>query len=135
VSLGVAAAMAWVVGCTPAPTSSAPAARPDATEVEPVADAGPVSLDAPAEPDAARVVEGATDMGRSEGGASPPARAGKRAGARCGRRAECAAGLNCCDTSFVGHCGGANTPDTPQDPCVLVRTCTASPCAPLSFPP
>jgi tetratricopeptide (TPR) repeat protein len=68
--------------------------------------------------------------------AGRPAPPRKVAGAACSRADECAPGLACCDTGFVGHCGGvAPAPGEKPEPCVVTRSCARAPCAPLSFPP
>ncbi len=64
-----------------------------------------------------------------------PRAVGKRRGASCGGRGECAAGLACCETGFKGHCGGAVMPDLEREPCVFPSSCVPPPCEPLTLPP
>lgn len=57
-------------------------------------------------------------------------------GASCKSDGDCTTGLNCCETGLSGKCGGAQPPPNVRvEPCVILRTCTAQPCTPMSMPP
>jgi hypothetical protein len=68
--------------------------------------------------------------------ATATATAAKRsAGEGCAADGECSAGLACCQTGLSGKCGGARQQGVDYAPCVILRTCSTAPCAPLAMPP